>query len=400
MRLVPDIAFRLIRSPHKRSFSSLASILAVVGLALGIAALILTFSILQGFEKTLSDKIAGFDGHIRIEHFLNSPLNEHDDMVDSVLADIDLPITTVSYIQKSALIRKGRLAEGLLVEAISVDQLQILEPIISTIPEITTDAWIILGDRLAQSMDIKLDDKIALIDIESMGKPVGQRQLLTFTVIGLFHSGLFEYDKTVAYIGLDRAQELFGMTEKISGTKIITDNIEIIPELVAHLEDGLSYPYYVMTWKEKHHILFQWMATQKLPILIFFGLITLVGVVNILAALSMIVIEKVRAIGILKSMGMTRRSIMTIFTLDGIIIGMLGTILGIVFSLLIAWAQGQWNILTIPEDVYFMDRVPFYFTPMLFVWHMIIGISISMIASIAPAFKAASIEPATAVRYE
>lgn len=400
MRLAPDIAFRLIRSPHRRSFSSLASVLAMIGLALGIAALILTFSILQGFEKTLSDKIAGFDGHIRIEHFLSSPLNEHDVLLDSVLATIDQSVRVIPYIQKSALIRKGQLAEGLLVEAIATDQLYILRSLMPTIPEITDDSWVILGDRLAQSMNIRVGDKVAMFDMESMGKPVGQRRLMAFTVVEFFHSGLFEYDKTVAYINLSRAQDLFGLQGKITGKKIIADDNDIIPDLYRQLDNSLGYPYYVLTWKEKHHILFQWMATQKLPILIFFGLITLVGVVNILAALTMIVIEKVRTIGILKSMGMKRRSIMAIFTLDGMIIGIMGSLLGIALALLLAWIQGQWNILSIPEDIYFMDRVPFYFTPELFFWHIIAGIGISMIASIAPAFKAASIEPATAVRYE
>jgi len=131
-----------------------------------------------------------------------------------------------------------------------------------------------------------------------------------------------------------------------------------------------------------------------------FGLITMVGVVNIVAALTMIVIEKIRTIGVLKSMGFPKKSILEVFTLDGIVIGFLGTLSGVVMAFLIAWIQGQWNILSIPEDVYFMDRVPFHFTFWLIMGHIIAGIVVSSLASILPAVRASTIEAATAVRYE
>ncbi len=400
MKLVPQLAFRIIRSPARGGFSSLASLLAIIGLAVGIAALLLTFSILQGFENTLSNKIARFDGHIRIEHFLDAPLAEDDILVDSVLAAQSRNYTSIEYIQKSALIRKGRQAEGVLIDALPQSKISTLKPLLDSIPQFSTTSWIIPGDRLAQALHLQKGDKVVIFPLESVGKSIFDQKMQVFTVLDIFHSGLFEYDKTVAYIELSEAQKLFQMENQISGRKIVLHKTNQMGNIYQQLENGLPYPYYVQSWKEKHNILFQWMATQKIPILIFFGLITMVGVVNIVAALTMIVIEKIRTIGVLKSMGFPKKSILEVFTLDGIVIGFLGTLSGVVMAFLIAWIQGQWNILSIPEDVYFMDRVPFHFTFWLIMGHIIAGIVVSSLASILPAVRASTIEAATAVRYE
>lgn len=400
MRPVAEIAVRQIYSPYRRSFSSLASILAIVGLGLGIASLLLTFSILQGFENTLSNKIAGFDGHLRIEHFMGYDIEQSDPVLDSLFSEVAFYPKRIPFIQKQALLRKGQYAEGLLVEAIPdscIDEIALLADLG---PQIHTSNWIILGNRLADLLDIEPGDNVVLFDMETFRNPLGQSRLKQFEVKGFFHSGLFEYDKTVAYISIDNAQKLFNMGGRISGNKLIFNDPDEAGTLYSFLNDRLPYPYYVMTWKEKHQILFQWMETQKLPILIIFGLITLVGIVNILAALTMIVIEKVRGIGILRSLGMTRKSITNIFIIDGMIIGAAGSLLGIFLAVLLAFLQGRYQLITIPEDIYFMDQVPFYFTLRIFAFHFLASIVISVVAAVAPAMKAARIHPAEAVRYE
>ncbi len=400
MKTVPDIAFRLLRSPQTQSFSSLAGILSIAGMAIGITALLLTFSILNGFEKTISEKISGFDGHIRIEHFMGSSMKESDAVLDSVLSDINANFQVIPYLQKPALIRKGIVTEGVLVDALPSSHIHHMGSLFDYRPEDKSENWVILGDRLAENLGVTIGDKIALMDIEAMGIPGAFSRIGSFTIRGFFHSGLFEYDKTVVYIDLGNAQGLFQMDDSITGRKLILSDHGSISSIIAHLDNTLHYPYYVMTWIEKHQILFQWMATQKLPILIFFGLIALVGIVNIFGAITMIIIEKLRMIGILLTLGMTRKSILKVFMLDGIIIGMAGTSLGIILSLGIIFLQSQWNFLSIPEDIYFMDHVPFHLDWKIVLVHLLLGILISTVASMIPARKAAAIQPSDAIRYE
>ncbi len=398
MHLIPDIARRLIRSPLPNSFTALASWLSIAGLAIGIAALAITLSILQGFEATLSKKIAGFDGHIRVEHFFDSPMPAEIPVLDSLNQQDGIRV--VSYIQKPALLRVGGQAEGVLVEALESKDLDILAPVGITASGLHADHWIILGDRLAKMLNLQVGDKIVLFDLETFAQPGRENRAGGFRVAALFHSGLFEYDKTVAYIGLPEAQKIFGLGNDISGKKIILENSAQTVPLARYLEDKLGYPYYILTWKEKHQVLYQWINTQRIPILLIFGLITLVGVINILAAITMIIIEKVREIGILQTMGFPARSIMMVFSLDGLIIGFLGSAGGLLLAGLMVNLQTTYQLVQIPEDIYFMDQVPFQISNPVIAGLMLAGILAATLASLFPAVQASKIPPAQAVRYE
>lgn len=370
----------------------------MAGLAVGIAALAITLSILSGFETTLSNKIAGFDGHIRVEHFLNSPLSEKIDPLDSLGRQEGIRV--ISFIQKPALLRLGSRAEGVLVEAIRIEDLDILSPLGVTGLRDKHTPWIILGDRLASQLNIAIGDHVVLFDMESLAQPGTENRLRGFRVAAFFHSGLFEYDKTVAYIGLNNAQVLFRMEGNITGKKIILNNSKLTVPLYQSLDEELGYPYYVMTWKEKHHILYQWINTQRIPILVIFGLITLVGVINILAAITMIIVEKVREIGILQAMGFPTRSIVMVFSLEGFMIGCIGSALGLMLAGIMVYLQTTFQLIQIPEDIYFMDQVPFQISTIVIVSLMLAGVTAATLASVFPALQASKIPPAQAVRYE
>lgn len=372
--------------------------LATVGLSIGVAALLITLFILKGFEQTLSSKIADFDGHLRIHHFLNKSINMQIPRLDSLLATTPGNLIHSHFIQAPGLMRKGTLAEGVMVEGADSAGLDYLNKILVSGSTKLRPDEIIIGNRLAQQFNVKVGDKVVLFDLASM--TATQPRLNAFKIAGLFHSGLIEYDQSLAYLNLKTAQTLFGFGNEVSGHIIRLNSVERIPGLAAKLSEKLPYPYMVTTWKEKNRNLFKWMNIQRWPIMIIFGLITVVGIVNIVSALTMIVVEKVRQIGVLLSMGVIREHLQRIFLYEGFLVGCCGSILGVLVAVFISWIQIHYQVLSIPEDVYFMDHVPISISisPILVV--AVFSIIGSVLASLWPTARASKIQPAEALRYE
>jgi lipoprotein-releasing system permease protein len=397
-----QIAFRHLRSPQQGSFSTFAGILAILGLGIGIAALILTFSIIEGFETTISDKIARFDGHLRIEHYLDAPMKYDDPLVDSLLNETGISLTSTAFVQNPALLRKGQQAEG--VVAVGLDKINggkhgLESIVVDGSPNLITGSAII-GKRLARDLGVKLNDKIVLFDLFSMGQVTGNQRLKQFSVSGFFHSGLLEYDRSIIYIPLTDAQYLFRLSDNISGRIVTVQEPSDAKGVYDYLDLRLGYPYYLLSWKDKHRVLFDWINLQKWPILIIFGLIAFVGIVNIISSLSMIIFEKLREIGTLLAIGTPRRIIRRIFLLEGLIIGSLGSMFGTFLALLIAYLQIEFHLFSIPEDIYFMDHIPIGINILGTLIIFGIGILSSVFASLWPTFKANRIQPAEALRYE
>ncbi len=401
MPIAFNIAFRHLKSPQKGSFSTFAGILAILGLGMGITALILTFAVLKGFENTISQKIAGFDGHIRIQHFMDQPMRENDAYLDSVIRQSPFPITVQLYIQKPALLRKGSRAEGVIVEGIGDgSKFSGLSSILVAGELDLSPGSIIMGNRLAEQLKVGVGDKLVLFDLESITRVSTAQRFRQYRVTGLFHSGLLEYDKTVVYLSLADAQTLFNMPGLASGRIITLNDIHNVTPVYRYLETNLGYPYYLLSWKEKHRVLFDWMSLQKWPILFIFGMIAFVGVVNIISVLAMIVIEKMREIGTLSALGLTPARIKRLFLLEGAMIGIIGSVFGGAFAVGLAYLQIKFQIISLPEDVYFMDNVPVEIHWGVTGIIIAIGIISSIIAALGPTIKASRVKPAEALRYE
>jgi lipoprotein-releasing system permease protein len=378
LRLIRQIAFRHLKAPQKGSFTTFTAILAILGLGLGIAALVLTFSILEGFESTISEKIARFDGHIRVEHFMNRTLKENDAVLDSALQKSPVNYSKTSYIQSPALLRKGSNADGVITIGLSkMGRESVLFSIITNGSTELKSKSIIIGKRLAEDLGIVIGDKIVLFDLQSIGRISGSQRFRQFTVTGLFHSGLLEYDKTVVYVDIVDAQYIFNVNDRISGHMLFTDNLDDVKPLYRHLESELGYPYFVLSWIDKHKILFDWINLQKWPILIIFGMI-----------------------GTLLSLGLSKKHIKRIFLLEGLIIGVLGSLVGLVIAGGLAAIQLNFQIFTLPEDIYFMDHIPIKIDWLNTLLIISIGIISAVAASFWPVYRASKINPAEALRYE
>ena len=402
MKLSLHLALRHLNSSVKSNFSSFAGKLSIIGLSFGIASLILTISVYQGFENTISDKIASFDGHYRFQDILGRSTDENSDLnavLEDILKEKNNSIIR-SFVQGPVLIRKGINAEGVIIEGINGNKL--VKPLNNLIISGTgnlSDNTIIIGKYLADKYGLIIGDPLVVFDLTSISDISGIKRLKQFTIGGIFHSGLSEYDNNMVYTSIFSAQYLLGMEENISG-KVVYLSQNDISSFPLLINEKLRYPYYATSWKEKHHTLFKWLEVQKLPIIIIFGMISLVAVVNIISALTMIVLDKTKAIGILQAIGFRKKQINLIFLTKGIIIGIIGSMTGLSIALILGYIQMKYHILSISEDIYFMDYLPLAFNVKNTIFIVVAGIISSIIASYWPAKIAANIKPANAVRYE
>ena len=392
------LALKHIRSNHKSGFVKTASILSVFGLSIGIASLLITLFILNGFERVISEKITKLDGHIRIKHFLSEPFDPLDYDLENKLS-LDLKNVSVgSFIQNPALFRKGQIAEGVIVEGMRIENLSFINELIIEGSSNLSLKGVIIGKRLADTYSIGLNDKITLFDLSSFSH--NSKRFMQFTVEGIFHSGMTEYDKSSVFMNISNSKKLFDLDKKISGYVLRLKNLNDLNTIFKSISSNISYPLMSITWKEKNRALYKWLSVQRRPILFIFSLITLVAVINIVSSLSMIVVDKTKQIGLLSALGLPPSKIKDIFLAKGLIIGSLGAILGSLIAVFLATMQNNFKIIGVPEDIYFMNFIPIDINYFQIITISIITLLVSCLISLWPAMRSMKIKPSQALKYE
>ena len=380
------LAICFIFNLKKGSYSSYASWLTIIGLAIGVTSLMLTISIIGGFEEVVSDKLLRIEGQGRIKHFLNRPVLIDHYLLKPFFNNPNYKITP--YVRGACVIRKGKNLDGVLIEGISQ------YPNLNNSKDLTyiENNQIILGEGLASSLNAKIGDKIFLQTYSKSDLSLSSSKIYSFEVSHVFYSGLQEYDKNIAYIDLEKAQSLLGYEmNEVAG--LIIENDE-------NLSIDIPYPFYYETWKERHALLFEWMLIQQWPAYIMFGLITFVGLINLFAAIAMIIIEKNGPITILLSQGMDIISLRSVFMLQGGIIGILGALIGGLISIVLISIQVKFSLFKIPSEIYFMDQIPFSFELSKYLIILFLVSISSIVASWLPTRSFKDLSPAQALRYE
>jgi len=375
----------------------------VAGLAIGVAVLILTLAVLDGFESEIEQKIIGFDGHIRIRGYFDRNLPEVDSHLDAILSNINDITASEPYISQAAMIRVGRETHGIMVEGVPSSG---IEKIIATPQFITQgefdlsgDGTVVMGAALANQLGLTVGKKVTLLDMANLGRPGKLPGIRQFRIIGIYDTGLKDYDETVIYMSLSDAQALFGMPAQISGRIVrLRDKDETESVSAAIASEGVLYIY--ETWLDRHSQLFAWLRSQKQPMIIVFGLIALVAIFNISSALTMIVMEKNRDIGVLRAMGFSRRNISQLFLIEGGLVGLIGVGLGICLALIVGFLQIRYGFFRIPAEIYFMSQLAVKFHLQQFITVGAFGFLLALVATVYPAWKASGVQPADAVRYE
>ncbi|MBI4547870.1 MAG: ABC transporter permease [Ignavibacteriae bacterium] len=385
-------------------FLSFISSIAILGVMLGTAALIITLSILDGFEREIKEKVVGFTSHVQVQGFQNLPLPYDQRSIDRVTREIPDVMSISPYAAREGMIRAGEAVDGIFLKGIdpsqnvSIPQRYLVEGTFLS-GEQQGINQIILGKKLANRLNVTIGHKLVVFAL-----PRGKNQSLTpramqFQLVGIYESGMAEYDDIYAYTHLRSAQKLFQVGEDVLGYDILVKDIMNVDAVAKRVQELLGYPHYARTVFQQYRNLFSWVELQKKLSPLLLGLIIIVATVNIIGTLLMFVLEKTEAIGILKSLGATPKFIQNIFMLQGLVIGFAGIILGNGLAFLFCWVQQQFTVISIPSDIYYMSAVPIVLRAENFVIVTLAAFLLCLITSILPSRAAAKVDPVTALRF-
>ena len=377
-----------------------------MGIAIGVATLIIALSVLSGFEKTIQEKITDFDSHIKINSF-SGTVSEYDAITNKIETLLgEYKVSIIPSASKLAIISSRNRQEGINIigipEGSQIERLK--RNIISGEFDLgkTDSNNLIIGKVLANKLMLKVGDRVTLFALkdDQIPSPQNLPNIDRFNITGIFESGMAEYDDLYAYTNITDAQNLFSLGQSINGYDIQLSGIEKIDSLTNLLRKNLSYPLFARSLFETHRNIFTWIELQQKPIPIILGLIIIVAVFNIIGTLLILVLEKTNAIGILKSMGANRNQVLRIFLIQGIFIGLIGIISGNLLAILLMQIQIQLDIITVPSSVYFVTKVPFDLSPFIFILVSTIALILSLGASIIPSFIAAKVNPIKSLRFD
>ncbi len=420
------IGLRYLRAKRRQRTISLNTFISIVGITLGVAALIGTLGIMTGFKEDLQSKILGTTAHIIVQERGTNDMKDYPNLVQQIEAVADV-VAASPFIFKQVLISSKSSVQGVILRGIQADkEIQVTDlqanmkfgdlaglkdPSLvpskkrghslsgqTTIPS-KNRPGIILGKELSMRLGVFIGDSINVVS------PVGPIKSFTmtpkirpFTVVGIFESGMFEYDSSLSYISLDEAQKFFGLGDAVTGIQVKVNDVFLAQEIGLRLETALGLNFMARDWMQLNRNLFSALKLEKTMMFLLLVLITLVASFNIVGTLTMIVNEKQREIAILKAMGATPLSIMKIFMLNGLVIGLVGTGIGVPLGYSFLWLiQNYW---TFDASVYYISRIPVHILPLDVVLVATSAILISFMATFYPSWQAAKLDPVSALRYE
>ncbi len=397
-RLATFVSVRYLRSPRQHRFISVISLMSILGIAIGVASLIVVISVMNGFDRELMHKIMGMHAHLSIYGF--SGITEYDVLLDKVRAEKGVVFASPAVIGQ-VMIRHQAHIRGIVLKGIDFDGEKKISALETYLKEGQTDTLppdgVILGRELADILTVKIGDAVDMVaPVYADGLPIMQR----FVVSAIFESGMYDFDASFALVGLQQARALVGLP--VSAVSHI--NIRLAdPNHAWSVKDRIKtyiegYP--VQTWLERNRNLFSALKLEKTVMFVILTLIILVAAFNIITTLIMVVMEKTKDIGILKALGASPAAIMLLFSLEGTLLGVAGTATGLGLGLGLCALLKRYNFIRLPDDIYYVSSLPVAVAWKDVAVIVLFSLVISVLAALYPAYKAARLNTVEALRYE
>ena len=402
------VALRYLFSRRKQTFIYIISLMSIMGVALGVGALVVVLGVYNGLTTDMRDKILGANAHAIVMSYLPSAFENDDGLLDRIRSVKGVTGAT-PFIYTEVMLSAGNGVKGVVLRGIDPES---GPHVLSMLRQMRTGSaadlqregtpGLIIGEELAKRLGLVEGSRVNLLSPSGQKTASGYApRIRPFEVVGIFKTGMFEYDSSLAFVSLAAARDVLGLPDKyLSGVELTVDDLFNADQTSARAATELGSPFYVRSWMEMNANLFAALKLEKIGMFILLTMVVLIGSFSIVTTLVMLVMEKTRDIAIMMSMGATRGMIRRIFMLQGSIIGVIGTLLGYALGLSLGWLLKRYQFIKLPENVYTLDHLPISITPTDVI---IVGVSamlLCFLATLYPARQAARLEPAEALRYE
>jgi lipoprotein-releasing system permease protein len=403
------VGLRYMKARRKQAFISVIGAFSVLGVMLGVMTLIIVLGVMNGFEKDLKNKILGTVSHLVVMSHSSRLITGWPRLMKRIQR-LDGVRATTPFVYGQAMLSTQGKVRGIIVrgidpatagKVISLGRYLQLGRIADLASRRGSPPGIIIGRELAVWDALRVGDMVQLISPQGNRTPLGPLpRVKNFRVVGIFKSGMYDFDANLIYMDLAQSQKFFEMGAGVSGIEVNLKDIFAAPKLGKRIETVLGSPFWTRTWQDMYRNLFSALKLEKLTMFVILTFIVLVAAFNIIISLIMLVMEKSRDIAILKALGATSDRIMRIFIVQGMLVGCLGTFLGAAGGLFGSFLLARYHIIRLPPEIYTISTLPVAIEPLDVVIICAVALIICFLATLYPSLRAARLEPVEALRYE
>ena len=402
------LAIRYLRAKRKQAFISAISIISVLGVMVGVMALVVVLSVMNGFRADLMSKILGVNSHLLVLSF-DGAFHDYEG-VGQRIAELDGVLHTTPFIYSQVMVNNSGNVSGAILrgvdpkssgKVINIEQM-IKEGSLASLKGLSDGMpSIIIGRELSKQIGAFTGNILTVVAPEGKLTPFGRTpNTRKYKVAAIFESGMYEYDASMVFVSIREAQEFLGFGDRVTGLEVRVDNVYDSDKIAQRIQAELGYPYWTKDWKDMNKSLFSALKLEKLTMFVILTMIVIVGALNIISTLVMVVMEKTRDIAILRAMGASRKSIMSIFMIQGLLVGLVGTVAGLASGLGICQVLAKYKFISLPSDVYYISTLPVKVVSG-DVWFVALAaVIISFLATLYPSWHASRLNPVEAIRYE
>ena len=408
MRFAWLVARRYLRSPYKPAVLRLVTLFSIIGIAAGVATLVIALAMNTGFRRTIQDRLLGVSAHVNLTRPGAEGIEDYRVLADR-LSHIEGVRSVAPAIYLTVLLSGSGHARGVVMKGVDPEiELrtdEALRRIVSGAADFKPDAdrfdSIIVGHLMAEELNIHTGDYVTLTSPQGSLTPYGMvPRSRRFRVSGVFDSGFYDYDANWVFATLPATQNLAGVGDVASVLEFRIQDVDRAVEAARAIGSAAGAGFTTTTWEDENRALFRALHLEKLVTALFIGLITFVAGLNILVVLAMTVTDRARDIAVLMSLGSYRHQVRNIFVLQGLTVGVVGTVTGLVAGYTISWAAGTYHLIPLDPQVYSVPYVPFQANGLDGVWIAVAALAISVGATLIPARAASRILPVDILRYE